>query len=227
LKILVVDDHALVRAGICQLIRQSYPNCDIAEAGTAEGALSLALSKPLDLVLLDMRLPWREGAEESPANGLSVLDGLCKAPAGPPVVMMSGEAAQDLVDVALRRGAIAVVPKRASPEDLCESIRMGLGESAASSLAHAVSPADLGITPRMYDVLKLALEGHPPWKIALILEINATNVRRYLSRLYETFGVLNLNGLQAHFAKTGQIAGILSCKAAPGGHSVGDRGAAA
>ena len=73
-----------------------------------------------------------------------------------------------------------------------------------------ITAAELGITEREFDVLSLAMQGNAPWKVALILEINPTNARRYLSKLYNQFGVIDLYGLQYHFAKTGQLLGIIS-----------------
>ncbi|WP_041360374.1 LuxR C-terminal-related transcriptional regulator [Nitrosomonas sp. Is79A3] len=73
-----------------------------------------------------------------------------------------------------------------------------------------ISAADLNITEREFDVLRLAMQGNAPWKVAKILEINPTNTRRYLSKLYNQFGVIDLYGLQYHFAKTGQLLGIIS-----------------
>ena len=65
--------------------------------------------------------------------------------------------------------------------------------------------AELGITPRMFDVLELALEAHSAKKIAGILGINDTNVRRYLSRLYERFGVSSRSGLQARLGPATEV----------------------
>jgi len=74
----------------------------------------------------------------------------------------------------------------------------------------SVTAADLSITEREFDVLRLAMQGNAPWKVARILGINPANTRRYLSRLYSRFGVIDLYGLQCHFAKTGQLLGIIS-----------------
>jgi DNA-binding NarL/FixJ family response regulator len=71
------------------------------------------------------------------------------------------------------------------------------------------------VTPREFDILRLALQGNAPWKIAAILEINPVNVRQYLSKLYGKFGVIDLYGLQGLFAKTGQVLGVLSSPASP------------
>lgn len=63
----------------------------------------------------------------------------------------------------------------------------------------------LGITPRMLDVLELALDGLPAKKIASTLGINDSNVRHYLSRLYERFGVTSRYGLHARIGPSVQI----------------------
>lgn len=153
-----------------------------------------------------------------------------------PVIVMSAEPGRQFVDEVMRRGATSFVPKSASHEVMLEAIHRALhggiflpspaigrggaipepdvgklGQGAGVPLSHK----DLGITAREFDVLRLALQGNAPWKIAAILEINAVNVRQYLSRLYARFGVIDLYGLQGLFAKTGQVVGVLLSSNAP------------
>jgi DNA-binding NarL/FixJ family response regulator len=143
---------------------------------------------------------------------------------------MSGESERKFVDDVMRRGASSFVPKSASHEVMLEAIQRalnggiylpstaigkgGVGPEPARGLQPSdvtpITHKDLGITPREFDVLRLALQGNAPWKIAAILEINPVNVRQYLSKLYSKFGVIDLYGLQGLFAKTGQVFGVLS-----------------
>jgi DNA-binding NarL/FixJ family response regulator len=225
MKILLVDDHGIMRAGVRTLILHAYPHAEIIEAGHAEQAIQLADGHRPDLIFLDLIIPQHAGAIESVEIGLNTLTQLRESELIAPVVVMSGDKSRDIVDMVLMRGASSFVPKTASQEVMFEAIRRALGggvylpgdEHAGitdgqsdAGLSEPVTPPMLGITPREFDVLRLALQGNPPWKIALILGINATNVRRYLSKMYEKFGVIDLCGLQGHFAKTGQVFGIVS-----------------
>jgi len=222
LRILIVDDHPLMRAGISYTIRRNYSECDILEAGSEEEGFALALSKSPDLILLDLRIPRFVGGNKSSSYGLDMLDSLRNAAITPSVMILSDDVTRETAALGRHYSAITVVPKNTSPERLYTAIQDALRNAAPATQAitanrqgepaatTSITPADLGITSRMFDVLRLALQGHAAWKIALILDINATNVRRYLSRLYEKFGVINLNGLQAHFVRSGQVAYITS-----------------
>jgi DNA-binding NarL/FixJ family response regulator len=144
-------------------------------------------------------------------------------PEAPPIVVMSGMTREAPAIRARQLGAAEVVRKGAPPAELWEAIRRCLegrelkptsqtivAEDTPAETTTTVTPSDLGITPRMFDVLRLALQGHPPKRIALILGINDSNVRRYLSRLYDRFGIASINGLLAHFALAGQVKSIIS-----------------
>jgi DNA-binding NarL/FixJ family response regulator len=130
-------------------------------------------------------------------------------------------------------GAATWVPKSAEVELTLEAIRrafsggvwlppemIGRGGNspprAAQSLLGPLRPPvtheELGITPREFEVLRLALSGLTPIKISLTLNINHDNVRRYMTRLYEKFGTANQASLHAYFAKTGLTLGILKSR---------------
>ena len=231
MRTLLIDDHGIMRAGVKTLILHGYQGAEVLEASNVEAALALARAAGPDLIFLDLKLPMAEGAEESVDSGLFALEQLCELDSPAPVVVMSGEKGRELVDLVLKKGAASFVPKTAAQEVMFEAIRRALhggvylpadaigrgGDEPPPSMnvllkeqPKPVTNHDLKITPREFDVLRLALQGNAPWKIALILAINAANVRRYLSRLYEKFGVLDLYGLQSHFAKTGQVLGIIT-----------------
>lgn len=223
MKLLLIEDHPFVRAGLRSMIRQPYPECDIIEADNAEQGLFLALNDPVDLILLDLCLPAVEGGKESFTQGLGILEALQISPGAPPIVVMSGMTREAPAILARQRGAAAVVLKGAAPAILWEAMEQCLlgkelipadrtktPEAPADQIEASITSDELGISPRMFDVLRLALQGHPSKKIAQILGINGTNVRHYLSRLYEKFGVANLNGLQAHFAISGRLSSIIS-----------------
>lgn len=217
-KFVLIDDHGLFRSGIRQLIAQAYPGCGILEAATAEDGLVLARRKDVDLILLDLRIPATAGGAEDIGHGLALLGALGNGVRSRPVIVMTGEPTPGVVDRAAALGAASIVAKSASPSVLFAAIAAALpardpddGMPSEDPTARgAISHRDLAVTPREFEILRLALRGNPPWKIALILGINGTNVRRYLSRLYAKFGVLNLCGLQSHFARTGQVMAIIS-----------------
>lgn len=130
-----------------------------------------------------------------------------------PVIVMYGESERRFVDDVMRRSASSFVPKSASHEVMLEAIQRALHGGVYLPSATigkggidpdpvidlrpadvaAISHKDLGITQREFVVLRLALQGNAPWKIAAILEINPVNVRQYSSKLYGKFGVVDLS----------------------------------
>jgi DNA-binding NarL/FixJ family response regulator len=230
LRILLVDDHPAVRFGTRNLILQAYPHSEISEAGNAFEALEQLRQQNFDLVFLDLRMPEREGALENLEVGKRTLHRIREMD-GPPVVVMSGEGRdRALVEEMMALGAATFVPKSAAVEVSLEAIRRALAggvwlppevigkggdspppsaEALRAPLPEPITHEDLGITPREFEILRLALNGLTPLKISLTLNINHDNVKRYMSRLYEKFGTANQASLHAHFAKTGQTLGIL------------------
>lgn len=227
---MLVDDHPAVRFGTRGLILQAFPKAEIREAGNAAEAFAQLDRYPFDLVFLDLRLPEHEGTVESLDVGKRALQRI-RENDGPPVVIMSGEGRdRALVEQMMALGAATFVPKSAAIEVSLEAIRRALAggvwlppevigkggdvpppspEALRAPLPAPITHETLGITPREFTVLRLALNGLTPLKIALTLRINHDNVKRYMSRLYEKFGTANQSSLHAHFAKTGQTLGIL------------------
>lgn len=216
----MVEGNPLIREGMRHMIGSPY----FVEAQTAEDGVFVALTQPVDLILLSLTISWRLGEEASPSKGLAVLDALRQLTAPPPAVVLSGVTKKARAATsAWQRGASAVISRDATAEALWEAMGTCLqGRDFLHTMrttAHRILPSgippslsadDLDITPRMFDVLKLALQGYPAKKIAQLLGINSTNVRRYLSRLYEKFEVAGLSGLQAQFGLSGRIMSIVS-----------------
>jgi DNA-binding NarL/FixJ family response regulator len=233
LKVLLIDDHPPLRLGIRGLIQQAYPDAEVSEAGNADDAFKAIAAQEFDLIFLDAKLPARKGEPDLVETGKEMLTRI-REEDGPPVVVMSGESSnRALVEEMMALGAATWVPKSAEVELTLEAIRRAVsggvwlppeivgrgGNSpprAAQSLLGPLPPPvtheDLGITPREFEILRLALSGLTPLKISLTLNINHDNVRRYMTRLYEKFGTANQASLHAYFAKTGLTLGILKSR---------------
>jgi DNA-binding NarL/FixJ family response regulator len=235
LKVLLIDDHPPVRLGIRSLIQQAYPESEVSEAGNAEDAFALMKEREFDIVFLDAKLPARKGAADVVETGKETLARI-REEDGPRVVVMSGESGnRSLVEEMMALGASTWVPKSAEVELTLDAIRRALAggiwlppemigrggnspppaaQSLLGPLPKPVTNEDLDITPREFEVLQLALSGFTPKKIALRLEINHDNAKRYMSRLYEKFGTANQASLHAYFAKTGLTLGIVNSRPA-------------
>lgn len=229
LGILLVDDHPISRIGTRTLILQAHPHAEILEAGTATRAFELLHEREFDLVFLDIKLPEAEGVLESVDTGKRALTRI-RDMNGPPVVVMSGETDRALIEDVMGLGAATFVPKSMDGAVAMDAVRRALAggvwlpsemigkggaapppptSSIRAPLPPPITHVDLGLTVREFEVLRLALNGLTPLKIALTLGINHDNVKKYMSRLYAKYGTANQVSLHAHFAKTGQTLGVL------------------
>jgi DNA-binding NarL/FixJ family response regulator len=204
LNILLIDDHFCAREGVTHLLRQMFPLIEVFEAENVEEGLEIARTTPLNLVLLDVQLPGKDGRE-----GLSEFKrefpGLC-------VVMFSGLDDRELVFESLRLGAMGFIPKTVSRHEFVEALRdvlsgrpylpasvVGAGSAIAkeanlptdnsAGIRPVSNPAELGLTPREFEVLRWLVQGKCNKEIARRLEIGEQTVKNHLRPIFQKFGV--------------------------------------
>ena len=163
MKLLIVDDHPVLRAGLSAFLRRGDPSVEILEADDAETAFaSIAQHPDLDLVILDLRMP--------DVDGHAMLREMGRRQSDLPIIVLS--ASEDPADVrqALALGALGYVPKSASQKLLTAAIEMVLrGEIYLPPLmsnASAPLPNASDLTPRQRDVLRWVREGQSNKQIA-------------------------------------------------------------
>lgn len=193
LKILIADDHAVVRGGLRQFLADAT-DCRIAgEACSGRQALQMVQAEPWDLLLLDIGLP--------DINGLEVLKSIKKARPALPVLIFSMYAEDDYAMVALEAGAAGFLPKDSAPVDILEAIRRaGRGERYLSQhlaeklLAGAVStkkqPHDL-LSQRELAVMRFLSKGVSLTTIGQALHLSPKTVSTYRTRLLEKLDLRN------------------------------------
>lgn len=195
MKILVVDDHALVREGLCQVLQGFDPKeaTEVLQAATCTRALELAhFNRDLDLVLLDYLLP--------DMNGLAALEIFAQRHPELPVVILSGSANPSVVQQAMALGAAGFVTKSSLSDTLLNALRQILaggiyqpdGFSPLSDTPEGVrtkftTPPVL--SPRQQDVLLLLLEGLTNRQICAQLSLGAETVKFHVSNILRIFGV--------------------------------------
>jgi len=189
LRILIVDDHALFRAGLKLLLAGLGPQVEIFEAGSAEAGLRYAVSQgEMDLVLLDVNLPGYRGLDS-----LRMFRGEFPASA---IVLLSGVDAPALIRDALQNGARGFIHKSATAEEMLAAI----GKVLDGDSCHAVATdAPLGacgggapvpqLTPRQKDVLLRLCEGLSNKEIGRELEMSDNTVRVHVSGIFRILGV--------------------------------------
>ena len=185
MKILVVDDHALVRAGLCQVLQGLEPSetTEVIEAADCRRAFALAASHPdLDLVLLDYHLP--------DMNGLAALQLFGKRHPELPVVILSGSANPSIAKRALEQGAAGFVTKSGVTDELLHALRQVLqGEVYSPPEFGACPGADPSapdvkapvFTRRQQEVLQLLLGGCSNRDISDQLSLSDETVKNHVS----------------------------------------------
>ena len=193
MKILVVDDHALVRAGLCQVLQGLDPAepTEVLQAPNCARAFELAASHPdLDLVLLDYHLP--------DMNGLAALAVLGKKHPELPVVILSGSANPSIMQRVLAQGAAGFVTKSGLSDELLQALRLvldgGVYTPSDSDLfsdpnAHLATGAAPVFTPRQEEVLRLLLDGCSNREISDRLTLSDETIKNHISSILRTFGV--------------------------------------
>ena len=186
LKLLLVDDHALLREALGLLLAQTWPGLDLLQAGNLADACSLADNHPdLRLVLLDLGLP--------DAQGLLSLQVLHARAPWARLVVLSAHDQPTLVLQAIEAGAAGFVPKTADLRQMQTALQRvldggiylppGVGGPPPHS---AVGPE---LTPRQRDVLALLVDGHPNKAICRQLGVSASTVKTHLEAIFRQLGV--------------------------------------
>lgn len=183
--VLLVDDHALLRTGVANIIDQEPDLHVVAEAGSGVEAIEAYDRHRPDVTLLDLRMPLMEGVE--------VVRRIRERDPDARVIVLTTYDTDDEITQALRAGAKAYVLKDISADDLVACIRSVLAgrtylaPAAAAKLAEGVTRVQL--TPREITALRLMADGKANKEIAQELRISERTVKSHLGHLFEKLGV--------------------------------------
>lgn len=204
IRILVADDHYVVRQGLTTLLAPRNGMEVVGEAATGREAVELARALHPDVILMDMLMPEMDGPE-----AIALIKK--EAPQARILVLTSfGENAR--VTAALQAGALGYLLKDSSPDDLLHAIHsvfrgnLALPQAMAQLLMQPPQPSAAALyqlTERELDVLKLVAEGQPNRDIAATLGISATTVRTHVSSLLTKLGLTNRTQLALFASQQG------------------------
>lgn len=188
MKILLVDDHALFRAGLRLLLTSMCRDVLIYEAETVPEALSIAQEPAcIDLCLLDLQLKFEDGQ-----SGIERLKQVAPRMA---IVVVSGADDVSRIRACLDAGAMSFIPKSAMPEVLTLALRHVLDGTVylpAQIVGTAQDVADAPtLTGRQMDVLRCLSRGMPTKMIARELNLSEYTVKDYIGLVFEALGVHN------------------------------------
>lgn len=190
MKILLVDDHALVRRGVAHVLREDLPDLTIVEKGTAQDAIEATQTTSWDLVILDINLPDK--------SGLDALKDIKRVCPDLPVLILSLYPEAHYARRALKAGASGYLTKDSAPEEVTTAVKRILqgGRYVSAALAEQLA-ADLGTTSgearephemlsdRELEVLRLIGSGNTPTEIAEQLTLSIKTVSTYRARILE------------------------------------------
>jgi DNA-binding NarL/FixJ family response regulator len=216
MKFLVIDDHELIREAMRSALQQLDAEAEILEAADGAQAMTIvSANEDLDLILLDLNLPDRDG--------FSMLLELRRNYPAISVIVMSAQEDQDSVMRSLNMGALGFIPKRVPRKVILGAVQLVMsggvyippqalstvtpaaavaqtlqffpvpapGDERRGAAAAPASPSDLGLTRRQVDVLVLLLRGMPNKAICRALDLAEPTVKTHVSAIFRVLNVSN------------------------------------
>ena len=208
IRILIADDHALLRAGLHTLLSE-LPDMEVAgEAGSGEEAIKMVKASEWDVVLLDISMPEK--------SGVDTLTEIKRHRPQLPVVMLSMHPESQYAVSLLRAGASGYVSKEGAPEELVLAIRTvaqgrryvsaTLGELLAADLDRTADrPLHGTLSEREFQIFCKLAAGQPVSRIAEELFLSVKTVSTYRTRILEKMGMKTNADLTYYAIKNGLI----------------------
>jgi DNA-binding NarL/FixJ family response regulator len=203
MKILVVDDHVLIRDALRGVLKELKGEADVLEASDCRQAMALIAENAdeLGLILLDLNLPDRDG--------FSALSEVRDRYPGISVVVLSGQHDRSSVIKALELGALGFIPKSGQREVMLSALQLVFAggvyippeiltrDASATPMGPTgggrppSSPSDLGLTERQIDVLALMMQGKSNKAICRVLDLAEPTVKNHVTAILKALKVTN------------------------------------
>lgn len=202
MKILIADDHAVVRHGIRQILAAAFKGSVFGEAANSQEALDCVWKEPWNIVILDVTMPG--------LSGLEVLKEIKRARPKLPVLILSMHPEDQFAVRLLKAGASGYMTKESAPEELVGAVNkavaggryvsVALAEKLASLIVHDVQTAPHeNLSDREFLILRLIASGKQVSGIARELSLSVKTISTYRSRLLEKMSMSN-NAELVHYA---------------------------
>ena len=190
IRVVLVDDHAVVRSGLAQLLGGTDDIDVVGQAGTGEEALGVVRETRPDVVVMDLQMPGVDGVEAT--RRLLAEDLGCE------VLVLTSFSDHARIVAALDAGAVGYLLKDADPEEVIGGVRaVSRGESplnprvARQLLAARSEAPSVELTPREAEVLGLVRHGLANKQIARRLGISERTVKAHLTNVFQRIGVVD------------------------------------
>ena len=208
IKILIADDHAIVRRGLKEILEDTPDIVVAGEAANGREVLEKLRAESWDVLVLDITMPGR--------SGLDILKDIRQIKPSLPVLILSMHAEEQFATRMIKAGASGYLNKESAPEELVKAIRKVYGGGKYVSAAQAErmvdeltgdsnkQPHEL-LSDREYEILCLIASGRTPTQIAKQLSLSVKTVSTYRARILEKMR-LTTNAELTHYAiKTGLV----------------------
>lgn len=186
-RILIADDHAVLRQGLKQILAEDFPDAGFGEAGTVQETLDRLGQERWDVVVLDIFMP--EG------GGLQVL---AAAAPKPPVLVLSSAPEEQMALRVMRAGAAGYLNKQAAPEELVKAVRKVLSGGrylspayVAEAVADMARPSREQLSRRELQVLRMVALGQSLNDIAAELSLSPKTISTFHTSLLKKLGLRN------------------------------------
>lgn len=210
LRVLIADDHSILRAGLRALLTELPDTSVVADTGDGREVLELVKAHRPDIVLMDISLPG--------LNGLEATVRLTKEFPSTRVLILSMHSSEEYVVRALRSGAAGYLLKDAAPQELefaLDAIRRGNTYLSPAISRHVIDdylrraedhqlPLDQ-LTPRQREILQLIAEGKSTKDIAYILSVSVKTVETHRAQLMDRLQIFDVPGLVRLAVRTGLV----------------------
>jgi DNA-binding NarL/FixJ family response regulator len=207
IRVLLADDHALVRDGLRAVLAREADIQVVGEAADGREALAVAETAKPDVAVLDLSMPL--------LNGLDAVRQLAARDRGPRTILITMHAEDRYVLEALRVGAHGYVLKKQAVADLVRAIREvaagrvylspGVGAAVAAAIRSGGPLPEDGLTSREREVLQLVAEGKTTKEIAAILNVSVKTADAHRTRLMQKLDIHDIAGLTRCAIRLGLI----------------------
>lgn len=188
IRVLLVDDHPVVRAGLSAVLITSDDIDVVAQAGTGREALEVLASTQVDVVVSDIQMPQMDGVELTAELGKI---------GGPPVLILTTFDTENLIVAAMNAGAQGYLLKDAPPEELARAVRAVnegrpvMSDQVTVALTRRLTQPRTSLSARELEILQAVATGHTNKEIAQELFISQATVKTHLVHIFDKLGVDN------------------------------------
>ncbi len=194
MKVLIADDHTIVREGLKRILLEAFPFCEITDVCDGADLLKKALHEKWDIIISDITMPGQSGIE--------VLKQIKEYAPNIPVLMLSMHAPEQYAVRAIKAGASGYLTKESAPFELVNAVEKILGgrkyitAQVAEVLAESIEqnidkPPHEILSDREFEVLKLIAQGQTISKIGEILILSVNTISTYRTRIMEKLNIHN------------------------------------